>query len=162
MSRVRFPSPAPILSPLLRRQFCCWFCILRSLFVKLPKDGPRGCGPIDVAADDAGDVLLLPRHDLGDHSLGDACHVEPGRRRAAQIMKVQIGVAHACGNLGLVERRAKAVLRPRSALAVRQDRCRSLWDGCEGVFQIIVQRDDRLAAMLAFAGRDDNGILTDV
>src|SRR6476646_8767872 len=98
MSWVRFPSPAPILSTLSRRRFCRRFCTLCSLFVKLPDDRLYGRLAVNVSTEDFSDVLLLPSHDVSDDPLRQAGDVEPCRRRASQVVEVQIGVGHTSGD----------------------------------------------------------------
>ena len=77
-------------------------------------------------------------------------------------MEVQIGVGQACDNLRLIERGAESILGPGPMLAVGKDRGRPLWDGGQDFFQIIIQRDDRLAPVITLAGGDDDGIVADV
>jgi hypothetical protein len=128
----------------------------------LPDDRLGGCGAVDVAADDPRDVLLLPAHDLGDDALRQARDVEPGRRRAAQIMEVQIAIAHAGGDLRLVERTAEAIARPRTLSAVGEDRGRTLGDARQNGFKAVVQRHYGFASVLALAGRNHDRVGTDV
>ena len=53
-------------------------------------DCPRRRGTIDVTADNLADVLLLPTENFGDDALRQTGDIELGRRRAAQIVEMQI------------------------------------------------------------------------
>jgi hypothetical protein len=77
MSWVRFPSPAPAVSPVLPGRFC------------------NLCTPLVQPADDLRNVLLRPAHDCGDDALRQTGDIESGRGRAAQIVEMQVGVGHA-------------------------------------------------------------------
>jgi len=76
----------------------------------LPDDRLGGGAAVDIAADDLGDVFLLPSHDASNGALGQASDVEPCRSRAAQVVEVQAGICHASDDLRLVEGRVEKKL----------------------------------------------------
>src|SRR5437868_9560556 len=90
MSRVRFPSPAPVLRPFLPGRFCCWFCNLCSPFVEVLNNSPSCCGSIHIAPNNPGNVLLFPGHDLRDDTFWKSRDVEPRCRCSPQIVKMQV------------------------------------------------------------------------
>jgi hypothetical protein len=83
------------------------------------------CCAIDVPPDDALDLLLTSSKDFGDDPLRHAGNVELRRRRSSQIMKMQITIIHAGGNLRSVDRGSKSVPRPGTAPLIGQDRGRA-------------------------------------
>src|SRR5215216_6815181 len=105
MSWVRFPSPAPMLSPNSGDWFCRWFCTLCSPFglVELCNDRLRGCGPPHVAANNSGQVIFPPAHDLGDDALGEPRDIEARGGCPSQIIEMQLARRHAGGDLRLIE-----------------------------------------------------------
>src|SRR5262245_51100308 len=109
MSRVRFPSPAPILSPNSDRRFCKQFCNLCSSFVELGDYRLGSGGSVYIASNDPSNVLLLPAHDLGNNALRETGDIEPRRRRPSKIVKMQVTLRNAGRDLRLVEGAAKAV-----------------------------------------------------
>lgn len=115
---------------------------------------------IDVSADDLRDVCGLPAHHIGDQMFGNSGQVEPGRRTAAQIMKVQ--VAESSFVLGGGECVAETFRSPRPAATVRQHGRCALRDVVQYRPQIVVQRNAGIAPAAALAGGDDDLLAADV
>ena len=67
------------------RRFCSRSCNLWSSLVA--DNRPGGRGTVDVAADDLGDVLHLPAHDLGNDPFLQAGDVEPGRKACCRFCR---------------------------------------------------------------------------
>jgi hypothetical protein len=130
--------------------------------VYLPNGRLRCRGSADIASDDSGNVFLLPPHDLGNHALAQAGGVESRRRRPSQIVEVQVTLRHTrhvlCADKGTGEE-----LRPPGLMpAVGQNRGRALGDLLEHVAQGIVERNDRLALVVALARCDDDRVFANM
>jgi hypothetical protein len=61
------------------------FC---SALVQFQDERSRGRGAANITAHDLADVLLLPAENFGNDALRNIGNIEPGRGRAAQIVKV--------------------------------------------------------------------------
>lgn len=105
-------------------------------------------GAADIAANNLGNGLLLPPQNLGNDPQLQAGGIEPGRRRAAQVMELQIYVAPA--DFGAVERAAEAGDLPGAACAVGEDGGRALRNGRQDGAQVAVEPDYGLALVLTF------------
>ena len=77
-------------------------------------------------------------------------------------MEMQIAVIQASRDLGSIERSSETVDRPRPVPTIGQDRGRAFRNARQRVPQSVIQRNDRRPAMLALAGRDGDGVFTDM
>src|SRR5580698_5767756 len=77
-------------------------------------------------------------------------------------MEVKMTIAHAGGDLRLVERTAEAITRPRALSAVGEYRSRTLGDACQNGFKAVVQRHYGFTPVLALASRNHDCVGTDM
>src|SRR5262249_2559225 len=127
--------------------------------VELRNERLRRRRATDVATDDAGDMLLLPAHDLSDNSLRDASGVEPRRGGASQI---EGAIMNAGWRLRPPERRAEPVRGPGTVQAVGEDSRRAFRDPSQHLLELAIERNDGLASAPALTGRHDDRVLADV
>jgi hypothetical protein len=97
--------------------------------------------------------VLLPAHDLGNDTDGQASGMKPRCSGSAKVVEVKVTVDHPGVDLGPVEGAAKAVLsrRPMSAVG----RIRSLRDAVQKAPEDVAEGDDDLTAPPTLASRDD-------
>src|SRR5581483_5266763 len=133
-TRVRFPSPAPIVSWTWPDGFVGSFAAFRS-FSDLQFPNPRfNCGmAADVSTNDPFDGFLLPREGFGYLPHGEVCVVKFRCGRSSQVIEMKV----ALGQLGVdprfVKRASKPIRRPWPTLAARKDCCCAFWNSRKNI-----------------------------